>query len=90
MTMDEAIREYGFDCKVRKLSPKTIENYQKQLKYLQRFLLSEFQIQNVEDVRKSHIKRFLAVMDDRGLKPRYINDLLKVFKTFFTYLSKEG
>ena len=90
MTMDEAIREYGFDCKVRKLSPKTIENYQKQLKYLQRFLLSEFQIQNVEDVRKSHIKRFLAVMDDRGRKPRYINDLLKVFKTFFTYLSKEG
>lgn len=90
MVMDEAIREYGFDCKVRKLSPKTIDNYEKQLKYLQRFLLSEFQIQNVEDVRKIHIKRFLALMDDRGRKPRYINDLLKVFKTFFTYMEKEG
>ena len=89
MLMDEAIREYGFDCKVRKLSQKTIDNYLKQLKYLQRFLLREFQIQNVEDVRKNHIKRFLAEMDDRGRKPRYINDLLKVFKTFFSYLLNE-
>lgn len=90
MFMEDAIREYGFDCKIRKLSPKTIDNYQKQLKYLQRFLMSEFQVQNVEDVNRTHIKHFLALMDDRGRKPRYINDLLKVFKTFFTYLEKEG
>ena len=32
MLWNEAIAEYGFDCKVRKLSPKTIENYQKQLR----------------------------------------------------------
>ncbi len=90
MTMDEAIREYGFDCKIRKLSPKTIDNYQKQLKYLQRFLIREVQIQDVEDVKKSHIKCFLGLMDDRGRKPQYINDLLKVFKTFFSYLEKEN
>ena len=90
MLMDEAIQEYGFDCKIRKLSPKTIDNYRKQLKYLQRFLLSEFQIQDVENIKKIHIKRFLAMMDDCGRKPRYINDLLKVFKTFFTYLAREG
>ena len=29
-------------------------------------------------------------MDDAGRKPQYINDLLKVFKTFFTYLESEG
>ena len=26
MSMDEAIQEFGFDCKIRKLSPKTIDN----------------------------------------------------------------
>ena len=36
MRMSEAIREFGFDCKIRKLSLKTIDNYNKQLKYLQR------------------------------------------------------
>jgi len=29
-------------------------------------------------------------MDDKGRKPRNINDLLKVFKTFFNYMKKEG
>ena len=38
MHFSDAIQEYCFDCKVRKLSPKSISNYQKQLKYLQRYL----------------------------------------------------
>lgn len=42
MQFEEAIREYGFDCKIRKLSAKTIDNYQKQLRYLQRYLEQEY------------------------------------------------
>ena len=34
MEIGMVIQEFGFDCKIRKLSPKTIENYQKQLGYL--------------------------------------------------------
>ena len=90
MTMTEGIREFGFDCKIRKLSPKTIANYQKQLKYLQRYLGNEFSVTDVEAVRSVHIKQFLSMKDDQGCKPRYINDLLKVFKTFFNYMKKEG
>lgn len=44
MHFSDAITEYCFDCKVRKLSPKSISNYQKQLKYLQRYIEQEFQI----------------------------------------------
>ena len=33
MQWSEGIQEFGFDCKVRKLSPKTIDNYSKQLRY---------------------------------------------------------
>ena len=90
MTLDEAAKEFEFDCKIRHLSPKTIDNYGKQLRYLQRFLEKEFSISTVEDVKPSHIKRFLSMMDDAGRKPQYINDLLKVFKTFFNYLEAEG
>ncbi len=42
MHFSDAITEYSFDCKVRKLSVKTISNYQKQLRYLQRYLEEEF------------------------------------------------
>jgi len=44
----------------------------------------------VEEVRSFHVKQFLVSMDDKGRKPRNINDLLKVFKTFFNYMKKEG
>ena len=90
MTLDEAIQEFEFDCKIRHLSPKTIENYKKQLRYFERFLGSEFSIASIEDVKPSHIKRFLSMMDDASRKPQYINDLLKVYKTFFKYLEFEG
>ena len=71
MHFSDAITEYCFDCKVRKLSPKSISNYQKQLKYLQRYMEQEFQIKNVEDVRSFHIKSFLSMMDDKERKARY-------------------
>lgn len=90
MVFQDAIVEFGFDCKVRKLSPRSIDNYQKQLRYLQTYLADEYGIKNVEQVKTFHIKQFLGMMDDRNRKPRYINDLLKAFKTFFNYLKREG
>ena len=90
MHLNDCIMEFGFDCKARKLSDKTISNYQKQLRYLLRYLEAEFQVNQVEEVRSFHIKQFLVSMDDKGRKARYINDLLKVFKTFFNYMKKEG
>lgn len=90
MKMDDAIVEYGFDCKVRKLSAKTVANYQKQLRYIENFLKDEYQITEVEQIKAYHIKQFLAMMDDKNRKPRYINDLLKVAKTFLNYCKREG
>ena len=71
MTLDEAIHEFEFDCKIRHLSPKTIDNYKEQLRYFERFLANELSITSVEDVRPSHIKSFLSKMDDAGRKPQY-------------------
>ena len=88
--MDDAIVEFGFDCKVRKLSDKTVANYQKQLRYIEKYLKEEFQITVVEEIKPYHIKQFLAMMDDKHRKPRYINDLLKVAKTFLNYCKREG
>jgi len=90
MVFQDAMVEFGFDCKVRKLSPRSIDNYQKQLRYLQTYLADEYGIKNVEQVKAFHIKQFLGMMDDKNRKPRYINDLLKAYKTFFNYLKREG
>ena len=85
MYMKDAIAEYGFDCRIRKLSPKTIDCYTKQLRYFQEYLEQNHAVTYLEQVKKAHIKSFLAMMDSKNRKPQYINDLLKVFKTFFAY-----
>ena len=54
MLFQDAILEFGFDCKVRKLSPKSINNYQKQLRYLQNYLEQEYRIKNVHVERHAH------------------------------------
>ena len=53
MTFNDAIKEFALDCKIRHLSPKTIDNYRKQLRYLERFLVSEFSMQEIRAFMES-------------------------------------
>lgn len=81
--------EFDLECKVRRLAKGTIENYGKHLGYLLRYLEDEHGIIHLEEVKAIHIKRFLLDKEEQGRKPQYINDLLKVFKTFFRYCVEE-
>ena len=69
--MKDAIAEYGFDCRIRKLSPKTIDCYTKQLRYFQEYLEQNHAVTYLEQVKKAHIKSFLAMMDSKNRKPQY-------------------
>lgn len=70
MYMKDAIAEYGFDCRIRKLSPKTIDCYTKQLRYFQEYLEQNHAVTYLEQVKKAHIKSFLAMMDSKNRKPQ--------------------
>lgn len=80
MYLKDAMTEYSFDCRIRKLSPKTIDNYMKQLRYFQIFLEEMYGIIHVEEIKKTHIKHFLSMMDEKKRMPQYINDLQKCSK----------
>ena len=41
--------EFSFHCQCRKLSPRTIKNYTKQIDYLIRYLVQEYDITHIED-----------------------------------------
>ena len=77
--------EFIFHCECRKLSPKTIKNYGKQIDYLLNFLETEKSVRHIEDVEQKQIKAFLLNMSKAGRKTNYVNDLLKVYKVFFRY-----
>ncbi|MCI2160964.1 MAG: tyrosine-type recombinase/integrase [Oscillospiraceae bacterium] len=89
MLLKDLSEEFKFNCQCRRLSAKTTSNYQKQISYLLNFLEEEYHITQLEDVRPQQIRKFLLIMQQKGRKPQYINDLLKAFKCFFKYLQQE-
>lgn len=42
MYLKDAMNEYAFDCRIRKLSPRTLDNYTKQLRYFEEYLLENY------------------------------------------------
>ena len=85
MQLKDAIQDFMLECKVRRLVPRTIDNYGKHLRYLTDYLTAEYQLEKLEEVKSAHIKKFLLMKEEQGCKPHYINDLPKVFKTFFLF-----
>ena len=89
MLLSSIREEFVFHCQTRKLSPRTIRNYEKQINYLLRFLHDKHGISVIEDVSPRHIKEFLHNMLKAGRTTNYVNDLLKAFKVFFRYAFEE-
>lgn len=81
--------EFAFHCECRKLSPRTVKNYTKQIDYLLRFLEDEKTVTHIEDVETRQIKEFLLTMTKAGRTANYVNDLLKAYKVFFRYAFEE-
>ena len=82
--------EFLFQCQCRKLSPRTIKNYSKQIDYLLQFLQDEKRTVHIEDVTPKDIKEFLLKMSKAGRTANYVNDLLKAYKVFFRYSFEEN
>lgn len=89
LLLKDAIMEYELECKVRRLAEGTINNYDRHLRYLRDYLEAEHNVVVLEEIKPLHLKRFLLMKEEQGRKAHYINDLLKVFKTFFRYCVEE-
>ena len=90
MLLEMAMKEFELDCKVRKLSERTIKNYAMILKLFRQFMERERGSSMLEKITGKDVKLFLLNAEERGRKPQYINDLLKVLKVFFKYHEDEG
>ena len=90
MLLKDAAKEFEFNCKCRKLSDKTIKNYNKLISYLLDYLKDRYMVLTLEDMRSTYIKSYLIYLQEKGAKPQYINDQLKAFKVLFRYLYEEG
>ena len=61
MKLDEYLKEYLLDCKIRNLSHQTIVNKQIQLNVVTNYLKDEFGVTKLEKIKKVHIKVMLSL-----------------------------
>jgi site-specific recombinase XerD len=78
---------FVFGCKIRNLSPRTLNVYAERLGYLAKYL--EGKGIDIEDVRKQDVQDYLlsliGVVSDET-----VNGRIRVYRRFFTYLEEEG
>lgn len=81
--------EYQNDCKYRNLSPTTIHNYKKYLKYFFEWLDKEYpEINNLEQIHAIHVKKWITSLQDKNAKIVSINSYITTIKGFFNWASE--
>lgn len=90
MRIEEAISEYLVEIEIRGYSKKTIKTYKTKLNIFGRYCVEIEEIDDVDDIRLSTIKKYTQHMIRRGNKGTYINGSLKTLKSFIQWLNEEG
>jgi len=77
------------DAKIRRLSPRTLENYSYQLRRFIAWMEGEG-IFDIGGVRSVHVRGYLVHLQDLGLSANTQYTAAKVVRTFFNFLVREG
>jgi integrase/recombinase XerD len=85
----DIIKEFLFDCRMRKLSERTVKSYKNNNQAMLRFISSEYDISELDDTNHIAIKGYIEFLTNKGLAETYINGLIRCFKAYFTYCMRE-
>ncbi len=89
MLIEDALKEFIFDCRLRKLSNRTIQSYQNNNLRMIKFIGDQFHIKELEEVHHKAIQAYVQYMIGQGLSEIYINRNIVCFKVFFHYCEEE-
>ncbi len=84
---DSLLQAFRFDCELRNLTTKTIDCYFERIEYLVRFLRSCNR--SLCDVTKQDIQQYIFSLKGH-VSDETINGRIRVYRTFFNYLTLEG
>ena len=90
MKIQTAITEFIIECEIRKYSQRTVVTYRNNLGIFQRFCESEANAEKVNDITPLVIKQFTQQLIKNGRKGTYINNHLKIIKSFLQYCYDES
>ena len=84
MLLQDVLKEFLFDCRMRKLSERTLKGYKNNNLSLFRYLENEYDIVKLDEVHYKLIQAYIKFLMDKELKETYINGLIKCFRAFLS------
>ena len=82
MLVDNIIKEFLLNCTIQNYFPRTIKSYRNNLERFFSFV-TETELEKITSVI---IKEQIMGFQQRGLKPSYINSIIKTLRAFYTYV----
>ncbi len=89
MNLTKLLDEFLIEMKLRNRTERTIKSVRNNNKLFFKWLENEYNITEVEEVKRIHVKIYIQYKQSLGLKPTYINSILKNLRMFFRYLENE-
>ena len=89
MLLEDGLKEYLFDCRLRKLIEKTIKSYRSHCLRLFRYLEDEVGINKIELFNTRCAKQYISFLTSNELKETYINSTIRSLTPFFEYCMNE-
>ena len=89
MLNQDILKEFLFDCRMRKLSERTLKGYKNNNLKMLRFIEQEYSITELEETNHIAIRGYIEFLTKQGLSETYINGLMKCFKAYFVYCMRE-
>ena len=89
MLLEDVLKEFLFDCKLRRLSERTLKGYRNNNLAFFRYIKNEFDITTLEEINHTVIQDYIQFLSEKKLKESYINGIIKCFRALFRYCFDE-
>lgn len=89
MLLETVLKEYLYDCQLRKLSKRTIKSLRNNNNRLFLYLANTYAIFELEEVRRVHVQSYVNYLAEQGRKETYVNSILKNVRGLFRYCEDE-
>ena len=89
MLLENVLKEYLYDCQLRKLSKRTIKSLRNNNNRLFLYLGNTYAIFELEDVRRVHVQSYINYLAEQGRRETYVNSILKNVRGLFRYCEEE-
>ncbi len=87
--LKQLLNEFILEMEIKNYSKRTIKGYRNNNLLLFQYLENQYNIKEVEEVKATHIKRYIKFLQRNKRKATYINGILKCFRAFFKYVTDE-